>query len=282
MKNLGKQIISASRRCDLPAFQGEWFLQCVKDGFVEVRNPFSQRIQAVSLRPEEVSAIVFWSKNFAPFLPVLEQIAPLYQSRFLFHFTINGYSGAAKTLLEPNIPEHGHVLGTARYLSREFGADKVLWRFDPIVFSNLTPAEERLDAFHKLTEQLAGLTNRCYVSFVDIYGKVRRQFHKLEVRGQIRFDQPEREQQIDFLENLKSLAIAAGIRLFTCCEDEIGQAAGISKGHCIDTELLRQLFPEEEFPQKIHPTRKQCGCHLSSDIGAYHICKHTCAYCYAR
>jgi len=277
-----KQIISASRRCDIPAFQGEWFLQQVGAGWVNVLNPFSRKSRPVSLSPAEVSAIVFWSKNYQPFLPVLGKITPLYQSRFLLHFTINGFSGLAKSLLEPGAPPSAAAIATARSLSREFGAEKVLWRFDPIIFSDLTPPEERLQAFRELAGQMAGVTRRCYVSFVDRYGKVRRRFVDLESTGQIRFIKPEPAQQSTFLGSLKPIAAAAGIQLFTCCEDESGTAAGIPKGHCIDTDLLKRLFPDEEFPVKIQPTRKGCGCYLSRDIGEYQTCRHACAYCYAR
>jgi len=277
-----KQILSVSRRSDIPAFYGEWFLQKVREGSVTLPSPFSRRIQAVSLCPEDVSAIVFWSKNYQPFWPILRQIRSLYHSRFLFHLTINGFSGSAKSLLEPGSPDTEEALKMARLLSEEFGPEKILWRFDPIIFSNLTPPEERLEAFSQLAGQIRGVTQRCYVSFVDLYGKVKRRFDAVEASGKIRFNKPELSEQVAFLENLKTIATPAGIQLFTCCEDEVGAAVGLPKGHCIDAELLRQLFPYEEFPTQMRPTRPQCGCYISRDIGAYHTCRHACLYCYAQ
>ncbi len=277
-----KHILSVSRRSDIPAFYGEWFLQKVRDGNVTLSSPFSNRIQSVSLCPEDVSAIVFWSKNYQPFLPILKQIKPLYNGRFLFHLTMNGFSGLAKILLEPGAPDTEKALKTAHLLCDEYGSGKILWRFDPIIFSNLTPPEERLEAFSKLAEQLRGLTQRCYVSFVDLYGKVKRRFNAAEASGKIQFDKPELPEQVDFLENLKPIATTTGIQLFTCCEDEIGAAAGLPKGHCIDAELLKRLFPDEEFPTQMRPTRPQCGCYISCDIGSYRTCRHACLYCYAQ
>jgi DNA repair photolyase len=32
---------------------------------------------------------------------------------------------------------------------------------------------------------------------------------------------------------------------------------------------------------KAKPTRQECGCTQSSDIGAYDTCPHGCVYCYA-
>ncbi|MFH1213512.1 MAG: DUF1848 domain-containing protein [Candidatus Neomarinimicrobiota bacterium] len=277
-----KHILSVSRRSDIPAFYGDWFLQNVGEGVVVLRSPFSNQIQQISLRPADISAIVFWSKDFRPFRPVLTQIAPLYHERFLFHYTINGFSGAAKTLLEPGAPLTSEAVATAKTMSREYGAEKILWRFDPIIFSEPTPPEERLAAFREIAGQLAGSVQRCYVSFVDLYGKVRRRFENLEASGKIRFYKPDTARQIEFLERIKTIAQAADIQVLTCCEDTVGTAAGLTKGHCIDAELLRRLFPDEEFPVKINPTRKQCGCYASRDIGAYRTCRHACVYCYAQ
>jgi len=277
-----KHILSVSRRSDIPAYYGNWFQQNVGEEAVALRSPFSNQIQQISLRPADISAIVFWSKDFRPFRPVLTQIAPLYHERFLFHYTINGFSGAAKSLLEPGAPLTSEAVATAKTMSREYGAEKILWRFDPIIFSDLTPPEERLAAFREIAGQLAGSVQRCYVSFVDLYGKVRRRFENLEASGKIRFYKPDTARQIEFLERIKAIAQAADIQLFTCCEDNVGAAAGLPKGHCIDAELLRRLFPDEEFPVKINPTRQQCGCYASRDIGAYRTCRHACVYCYAQ
>lgn len=57
-------ILSVSRRTDVPAFYGEWFLNRLKEGFVCVRNPMNSRqISRVELTPGRVEAIVFWTKN---------------------------------------------------------------------------------------------------------------------------------------------------------------------------------------------------------------------------
>ena len=277
-----KHILSVSRRSDIPAFYGDWFLQKVREGSVTLSSPFSNRIQSVSLCPEDVSAIVFWSKNYQPFLPILTQIKSLYHGRFLFYLTMNGFSGPAKILLEPGAPDTEKALKTAHLLCDEYSPEKILWRFDPIIFSNLTPPEERLEAFSKLAEQLRELTQRCYVSFVDLYGKVKRRFNAVEASGKIQFNKPELPEQVAFLESLKPIATTAGIQLFTCCEDAVGAAADLPKGHCIDAELLKRIFPDEEFPTQVRPTRPQCGCYISRDIGAYRTCRHACLYCYAQ
>src|SRR5574341_302544 len=81
------QIISASRRTDIPAFYSDWFLNRLQEGFVEVLHPYTKKWSAVSLRPADVGAIVFWSKNYAPLLPKLDRVENTTKNLF-FHFTI--------------------------------------------------------------------------------------------------------------------------------------------------------------------------------------------------
>ncbi|MBQ8510122.1 MAG: DUF1848 family protein [Clostridia bacterium] len=45
-------IISASRRCDIPAYFGEWMLHRLREGYVLIRNPMNPRqVSRVSLSP---------------------------------------------------------------------------------------------------------------------------------------------------------------------------------------------------------------------------------------
>ena len=54
-------ILSVSRRTDIPAFYGKWFINRLKEGFVCVRNPFNfHAISKISLNKDVVDCIVFW------------------------------------------------------------------------------------------------------------------------------------------------------------------------------------------------------------------------------
>ena len=81
-----KWIISASRRTDMPAFYGKWFMGRLKEGFAGVVHPFGGRRYIVSLKPQDVTCFVFWSKNFAPFLDNLKTIENM-GHRFYFNYT---------------------------------------------------------------------------------------------------------------------------------------------------------------------------------------------------
>lgn len=68
-------IISASRRTDIPAFYMPWFMNRLREGYVAYPNPFSGQIHTISVAPEDVHSIVFWSKNYAPFLPHMDELS---------------------------------------------------------------------------------------------------------------------------------------------------------------------------------------------------------------
>lgn len=91
-------IISASRRTDIPAFYAPWFLNRLGEGHVLVPNPFNPRsVSRVSLRPDAVDCIVFWTKNPAPMLPRLGELNGF---KYYFQFTLNPYGKD----IERNLP----------------------------------------------------------------------------------------------------------------------------------------------------------------------------------
>ena len=62
-------IISCSRRTDIPAFLMDWVIERIKQGFVDVVNPFNRsQISRVSLHPKDALAWIWWSKNFSEWI----------------------------------------------------------------------------------------------------------------------------------------------------------------------------------------------------------------------
>lgn len=47
----------------------------------------------------------------------------------------------------------------------------MVWRYDPIFFSNRYNAKYHLKAFRSIAEALSGYTEKCVISFLDIYPK---------------------------------------------------------------------------------------------------------------
>jgi hypothetical protein len=267
-------IVSVSRRTDIPAFYWPWFMNRVKERFACYANPFGGQVYSVSLEPEDVVALVFWSRNYQPALadlPLLEQ-----GYKFYFHYTITGLPAE----FEPNVVATDEAIGTFKQLARRYSPKHVQWRFDPIVISSKTDVAERLRAFGEIAARLEGFTERCYFSFVDFYDKTRRNLGKLAAETGVECRDPGPAEKGQMAQEMLKIAENHGLSLHACCEDLVA-AGGIHKAHCVDGELIHELFPERLAVTQHQPTREQCGCFASKDIGAYDTCVHGCVYCYA-
>ncbi|MBN2183473.1 MAG: DUF1848 domain-containing protein [Sedimentisphaerales bacterium] len=269
-----KRIISVSRRTDIPAFYGGWFMNRLREGFAGVVNPFGGQKYIVSLKPEDVWCFVFWSKNFTPFLENLKVIEGL-GYKFYFNYTIT----ALPDIFESNVDRES-ATDTLKLLSRMYSPGYINWRFDPIIISDICDGDFFIKAFAKLAGDFAGLVERCYFSFVTEYGKVIRNFKELERVSGVKILNVSEKYKIELANELARIAEGYGIRMYSCCGDYLINER-IGKGHCIDGEVIKTLFFPESFEYKQKPTRSECGCAESSDIGTYDTCPHGCVYCYA-
>ena len=268
-------IISASRRTDIPAFFPEWFMNRLRAGSAQYMNPFSSRAVTVSLKSEDVHSIVFWTKDFRPMLRHLDELdARGY--RFTVLYTITGMPKE----IEPNVPVPEESIATVHFLAGRYSPRHVAWRFDPILFSDMTPPEEHEHRFHTLARKLSGATQRCIVSFVEFYGKVQRNLERVTKETGIGFRNPELVEKSALLARLAEIAAKNGMSIDSCCNEAL-VTDQVRRSHCIDGALLAELFPDMPHIAKSNPTRDGCGCTTSRDIGAYGTCRHNCIYCYA-
>lgn len=269
-----KRIISVSRRTDIPAFYGEWFMNRLKEGFAGVVNPFGGQKYIVSLKPEDVRCFVFWSKDFTPFMENLETIESL-GYKFYFNYTATGLP----SIFEGNLNKES-AIKTLKQLSRMYSPGHINWRFDPIIISNICDMNFFIGAFETLARDFAGLVERCYFSFVTEYGKVIRNFKELERTNGVKILNISEKFKIELANELAEIAEGFGIRMYSCCGDYLINEK-IKKGRCIDGDVIENLFFPGGFEYKQKPTRSECGCTESSDIGTYDTCPHGCIYCYA-
>jgi hypothetical protein len=266
----GPRVISVSRRSDIPAHYTEWLLARLRAGRCRYFHAMGHRWAEVDLRPDSVAALVFWSKNLAPLLPHLPRLADDYP--FYCHLTITGHAAA----LEPGAPPWEETVGQALHLAKAFSPDHLVWRFDPVVLTEATPRSEVLARFRRLSAALEGATERVVVSFVCIYGKVRR---RMAERG-IGFETPSTETMVEMAMEMHAAAAEHGMALSACCMPELAEA-GIAKAHCIDPALLTLVGARIAQPLRPAPSREGCGCHASVDIGMYDTCPTGCVFCYA-
>jgi len=266
-----KQIVSASRRTDIPAWYGEWFRRRLDEGVARYRTAFSPREHEVSLRPEDVLAFVFWTRLPRAFSPVLDRLD---QRGFAYYFqyTVTGYPA----FLERKVPSARSEEGLLRLAAR-LGPARVVWRYDPILFTAGLERPDHVRSFSRLASRFSGAVDTVMVSFLDRYRKVERRLRKegISVRD------PEGPEGHDLLAELHEIARRNGIRLVTCCE-EAWRPRHVARGACIDAERLRSLLPAGGAEGiRPGPTRKECLCARSRDIGAYDTCLFDCVYCYA-
>jgi hypothetical protein len=269
-----KRIISVSRRTDIPAFYGDWFMSRLKEGFVGVVNPFGGQRYLVSLKPEDIVCFVFWSKNFTPFLENLKIIERL-GYKFYFNYTVTGLP----SIFEHNVDKKA-AIKILKELSRMYSPRHINWRFDPIVLSSVCDRDFYIKAFEELASQLEGLVERCYFSFVVEYNKVKRNFEELEKVKHLSITGASENFKIDLANELAVIAERFGIEMFSCCGDYL-VGGRVKKAHCIDGAIIEELFYPEGLLYNEKPTRNQCGCTESTDIGTYDTCPHGCVYCYA-
>ncbi len=271
-------IVSASRRTDIPAFYSKWFMNRIRAGFCLVPNPFnSKQVSRVSLRPDDVDAIVFWSKNPAPMLRHLNDLEKE-GFQFYFQFTVNDYLRE----LEPNVPPLHERLDTFRQLSNMIGSERVVWRYDPIIISNKTNYEFHRRRFFNLCKELAPFTKRVMISIVDFYAKTKRNLKKLEATGYRFLFEPENISEMPrLLNDIAKIAKEFEIDVFTCAEEQDYTHLGIPPGRCIDGKLVDRLWHIHRAWRKDPNQREACGCVISKDIGMNDTCPHNCPYCYA-
>lgn len=271
-------IISASRRTDIPAFYAEWFMNRIRAGYCAVPNPFSRaQVSRVSLLPEDVEVIIFWSRNPRPLFIWLDELDRR-GYRYYFQYTVMDNPRS----LDLKSPPVEAAIRTFQELALRVGADRVIWRYDPIVFSDETGPAFHLKRYKQIAEALAGSTCRSVISIMDIYAKARSRLNQLSFAGvHLKGAQQTNEAIEELIPGLVQIASDANMEIVSCAEEfNLGQF-GVRPGKCVDDEYIRRVFGIEVTPKKDPSQRKECGCVVSKDIGMYDSCLFGCQYCYA-
>lgn len=263
-------ILSVSRRTDIPNYYSEWFINRIREGFLYVRNPINlHQISKISLSPEVVDCIVFWTKN--P-LNMLDKLDLLKEYQYYFQFTITGYGKD----VEPNIPDKRKIiLPTFCKLSEKIGKERVIWRYDPIFLNDRYTVEYHLKAFEEIAGKLCNYTEKVIISFVDLYGKTKRNTAGLNI-----VDMTE-NQMTAMAQQMAKIAENYHLTIETCAEQIDLQKYGIAHGSCIDSKLIERITGGSMKVEKDKNQRIECGCVQSIEVGSYDTCKNGCLYCYA-
>jgi len=257
-------IISASRRTDIPAFYTDWLINRLNAGYCLVKNPFNpEQIRKVSLLPEDIDGIVFWTKNAAPILPAVPILDKL---QYYFQYSITPYHADIEYGLanKKNI-----VIPAFLELAKHIGAGRMIWRYDPILITHKYDYPYHISAFSRLCELLEDSTKKCVISFMIAYKSVAKNLREAD------YKELTVQEKISLVELMLPIAKNHGITLCACCESPELYQLGVHSVSCVDGDMFGMNVPRDKNQ------RKGCNCAASVDIGAYNTCMNGCLYCYA-
>jgi hypothetical protein len=225
-------------------------------------NP--KQVTEITLTPENIDCIVFWTKDPKNFLSCLDELDRLGYA-YYFQFTLTPYNNT----IERYVADKSEIIKTFMELSNRIGKEKVIWRYDPIILNDTLTVDYHAEAFEKLCEKLHAYTEKCVISFVDSYSFLNIQELSADACTLI-------------ARKLAAAADACHLPLASCCEKIDLAEYHIAHNKCIDDELINRIRGSAIKYKKDTGQRKECGCVASRDIGSYNTCNHGCVYCYAK
>lgn len=265
-----RMILSVSRRTDIPAYYSDWFYNRLKAGFLCVRNPMNLRqVSKIFLSPETVDCIVFWTKNPEPMFARMEELA---EYQYYFQFTLTGYGKDMECGLPPKKEK---LIPAFCILAEKIGCRRMIWRYDPIIFTKKYTPEYHLRAFGQIAEALRGCTEHCVISFVDTYAKNRK---NMMAMGAYELGEAE---LLEFCKAISTIARENGMGMGSCAERIDLAQCGIGHNCCIDKELIERIIGCRLKAGRDKNQRTACGCVESVEVGTYNTCGNGCLYCYA-
>ena len=263
-----RMIINTGARTDTAQWYTPWLLKRFEEGFALARNPlFPNKVTRYELDPAVVDVVEFCSKNYAPILPRLHEITSRFNTHF--NYTITAYGRD----IEPRVPSIDESVETLYALERIVGAQRICWRYDPVLLTRDYTIERHFETFDYLCGKLAGHIDRCIFSFVEIYRKLQFNMPELIVMDTDDMDRIAAE--------LGAIAAKHGIWLQTCGTDQDWSRYGIHQSGCMTLEILGAANGIAFRPRKHKGARRGCHCIEGRDIGAYDSCPNGCRYCYA-
>lgn len=254
-------ILNISGRTDIVAFYTPWLINRMKEGFVDVRNPFYPK-KVSRIYFEDVDLLVFCTKNPLPILPYLDEI----KIPYVFQVTLTPY----KNDIEPNVPNKKKIVEAILEISKRIGVGNIYVRYDPILINNKYTIEYHIEAFKKLCSLLEGSVKHIIISFVDTYKNVEKNMSVLKLKEIT-------EEEIETIgKSFSAIAKEHGIIVQSCYENDLS-LYGIRNEPCVSKEFAYQLT-KKKFPKW---KARNCDCVEMVDIGEYNTCHHLCKYCYA-
>lgn len=287
-------IISASRRTDIPHYYADWFRERRRAGFAEYRTVFGGGKKGAfraSLDPKDVVGYLFWTKYAGPFHGELDALRSE-GIPYVFQYTISGYGKD----IQHGIPARDVAIDDFLLVSETLPeAGAIQWRYDPILICPEYDANWHLKNFAHIAGRLKDSTLVVNVSFVEPYLKA---LAKAPNWQEIRWRRPDPERhrtalkkypglqcastdEDKLLADLSILARECGKELRVCCNNEYEDTHPTAA--CCSLELFSSYGEQVARQVSAHapgPSRPGCRCLKTVDIGMDTTCPGGCFYCY--
>ena len=239
-------ILQTGQRTDIPAFYGQWLINRVRQGFVDVRNPYNPiQITRYPINHEVVDGIAFCTKNPLPLIPLLHEINDYRQ---YWHMTITPYGAD----IETNVPQVDLVIDGFKHISTKRNPQSMVWRYDPIILTHNYTVDFHFESFYKMAKSLEGYTDTVVVSFIDIFDKVAQNFPE----GY----RPSLDIQTKIIKELVSIAHSHHMILKTCGEGDVFKELGVNTEGCLTLDCYERAWNVKIKAPKRTPARPECNC----------------------
>ena len=258
-------VLMVSGRTDIIGFYTPWFLNRIKEGFFDVRNPFNPKLVS-RISFDNVDLIMFCTKNPIPIVNHIKEI----NKPILFHTTLTPYQKD----IEPNVPPKGKIIEAVKQISKQIGKENMVIRYDPILINDKYTIDYHIKSFQSLCEKLDGYIDKIIISFIDVYKNVEKNY------GLLKYKEIKEEDYKKIGTNFSNIAKKHNIKVQTCAEENNLTEYGFIKGECLSKETAYAITKKKYPTQKIRKNIP-CKCVQMADIGVYNTCNHLCKYCYA-
>lgn len=260
-----KNLISASRRCDIPAHYSHWFNNRLIDGWCEVPFVRKRGKKRVLLTLDSVGAIILWTKNISPFNKYLKKWKERGYKFLLLHTIVN-----YPIIFHKNLPDLDKIVDGLKYFSETIGKEFVFLRYDPIIFTNEISNNWHLENFEEIISKTYQFIDRIIISLYDDYSFSTKRLRENNIYiSSINLN--------IFFNKMIKIAKKYNLNIQSCCNN----IPEIPMKPCIDSIYIMDKLSVKLSSIKDKGQRKECLCSKSIDIGVYNTCPNFCLYCYA-
>jgi hypothetical protein len=153
-------IVSASMNADIPAYHGAWFAHRLEAGYCRIARAEGLGYPRVELTRDEVHGFVFWTRNVAPFMPVLDRMRREGRA-FTVQFAITGYAAG----IDPAPVSADEAAEQVLDLAGRHGSRVVVWRYDPLLVAPESPPQWHVANFERIARRIEGAADEVIISF---------------------------------------------------------------------------------------------------------------------